>query len=202
MHPGSINHLIVEFMKKFLVRSNEEEELYWLVQESDIEEMCYLTGFEKLYGWDGREMQRLSDCYISEGDYEMFFEEVDEDDVDEFIESRGLVVDLLEPGDYVEYDGEYYTPVDWVDFTDKVLTLEYDIKSEEHLIYSSDNDVYTEIIEVDVERVDYIPQDFPHQPFVSIYEGTDEDGKKIRITETHPLYAADHYPLSELEYIE
>ena len=188
-------------MKKLLVRLNEEEERYWLVEDSDIEEMCYLTGDENLYGWDGREMVRLSDCYISEGDYEMFFEGVDEDGVDEFIESRDLVVDLLEPGDYIEYDGAYYTPFDFGDFTDKVLTLEYDIKSEQHLIGSRDYNVSAEMIEVDVERVDYIPQDYPRQPYVAIFEGTDEDGKKVRITEEHPLYAADNYPLSRLEYI-
>jgi hypothetical protein len=189
-------------MKKILVSDNVVDDLYWLVDESDIDDMCYFTGDENFYGWNGREMIRLSDCFVSEGDYEMLFEEVNEEDVEKFIESTDMSVELLEEGDYVEYDGCYYTPVDWVDFTDKVLTLEYDIKSEKHLVGSRTYDVDVEMMEVDVERVDYIPMDYPRQHYVNIYEGTDEDGKKIRITETHPFYAADHYPVSSLEYIE
>ena len=189
-------------MKKILVGSSELSELYWLVNESDIKKSCYLTGDENLYGWDGTEMVRLSDCFVSEGDYEMFFQEVDEDDVEEFVESEGMLVELLEQGDYVEYDGFYYTPFDFGDFTDEVLTLSYDIKSEKHLVGSRTYDVDVEMMVVDVEIVDYMPMDYPRQPYVNIWEGTDEDGKKIRITETYPFYDADHYPLSSLEYIE
>lgn len=191
-------------MKKVLVSVNDESKRYWLVSESDIDRnVCYLTGDEGLYGWDGKEMNSLSDCFISEGDYLMFFESVNEDLVDDFWPSdTENLIEKVKQGDFVEFAGEYYTPVDWVCYDDEIVTLEYDINSEDVLITSRSYDVFVDTINVDVEKIDYIPMNYPHQPHVNIYEGTDEDGKKIRITETSPIYAADHYPLSELEYIE
>ena len=189
-------------MKKYLVESNVDENLYWLVDDTDINrKVCYLSGDENIYGWDGKNMERLSDCIIEEGDYLALFVRVwDEGTVEEYIESWELDVDDMPDDIIVEYDGDYFAKCDSISFCDLWLTLEYGINQEGVLIHSQDYDVYYYVIEVEVERVDYIEQDYPRQPFVNIYEGIDENGKKIRITETHPFYVDQHYPLSELEY--
>ena len=50
-----------------------------------------------------------------------------------------------------------------------------------------------------IEKLDYIPQDYPNQGFVQKYRVKADDGNFYLVTETHPFFADDAYPTVTLK---
>lgn len=179
-------------MKRIIIEGYSENPI--MVNHSCIsEDNMYWTGEEGMYYYDEEsdEMCRLSDEFTSESDDLKYYKEIDEDDIDDDNASN-----------VKEWCGEFYldmtAEVNSWGFGDKVCELQYGIKSETILVSSSTYDVDINMYEVNIEYIDNIPQDYPNQNYVAIYEGINECGEKIRIEETRPFYEDSAYPECEI----
>ena len=171
-------------MKRIIIEGYSDNPI--MVSPSDIEDgFSYWSGEECIYEYDEErdEMNLLTDKYTSESDSTKYYKRIDD------IYEEDLNIK--------ECDGEFYVDVteevrEW-GFGDTLCTIQYGFNSEDILVSSHNIDIDIEMYEVDVEKVDYIPQDYPHQHYVAIYEGTNENGERIRIEETFP-FGEDSYP--------
>lgn len=183
---------------------------YYMVDPDDIEECDWWSGEEGVYRYDEEknEMNHLSEEYTYENDGDRYF--IKEDD---WSEGEWLCKEDFEKAKRVKityWEGfvEEYSEI-FVEITDSVshnnyrkVTLAHGIRTTDVILDDPDGFCHPSEIEIDVEQTDYIPMDYPDQPFVAIYEGTDEDGRRIEVRETSPFCEDDCYPVANITYLD
>lgn len=203
-------------MKKLLISSecydDSENEGYYMVDPDDIESCTYWDGSEGLYRYNERDddMDHVAEEYTKPGDGDRYFLKIIDGEPhgymnlseEDFAKAEKVKITYWE-GCEEEYSEEFVEVTDFVCHSDyQKVTLPHGINSTDVVISDPDGLSNPTMMEVDVELVDTIPMDYPNQQFVGIYEGTDEDGKRIRIDEFHPFCEDDNYPLCNITYLD
>lgn len=191
--------------------TKKEDQNYVMVDEEDIDTCDWWSGEEGVYAYDEEkdEMELLSETYTHDSDGCRYF--IKEDGwragdgwltKDEFEKANRVRIKYWE-GTTDEYEEVYVEITDCVSHDNyRHVEVAHGIRSTDIVLSDPNGFANPTEIEVDVEQVDYTPQDYPSQEGEAIYEGTDDEGRRIRITETYPFFADDSYPVCSISFID
>lgn len=197
-------------MKKILISTGRDEG-YYMIDPEDIETCEYWTGEERVYRYDEENdtMERLFEVFTDGTEGWRYFVQVIDGKPDDPCNFSNMDSKEIEKKIITYWEGceEEYTE-EYVEVTANVfhnnykkVTLCYGINSRDIILSEPDGSCVEEIKEVDVEQVGSIPQEYPTQERTTIYEGTDEDGQRIRIEEVSPFFEDRDYPVCDISYI-
>lgn len=95
----------------------------------------------------------------------------------------------------IEVDGRRFREItNEVFFDCPTIDIQHGINTEQIVFDSEFGQYHTVLDIVFIEKLDYIPQDYPNQPFVQKFKAKTDDGRDYLVTETHPFFADDAYP--------
>ena len=138
-------------------------------------------------------------AYLSNDDDGTWVYDKDHNEVSPTLGDRGLpegtrIVVEDENGE-IEVDGRRFREItDEVYFDDPTIDVQHGINTEQIVFDSEFGQYHTVLDIVFIEKLDYIPQDYPNQPFVQKYRVKADDGSLYLVTETHPFFEDDAYP--------